>query len=136
MKIEDLYECYPHKKSRVRYHVILVTKYRIKCLNPIKEHIFQAFIECSKHSDIKIHRMNIDKDHIHFIISFPTKYSIDQTIKRLKQFSTNYIYNQCNDFIRKFYWKRKRILWSDSYFCSTIGQISESIVDEYIKNQG
>ena len=136
MKITDLYECYPHKKNRVRYHIILVTKYRRKCLDPIKKYIFQAFSECSKHSDITIHRMNIDADHIHFIISFPTKYSIDQTIRRMKQFSINYIYTHCNDYIRKFYWKSKKILWSDSYFCSTIGQVSESIVDEYIKNQG
>ena len=98
--------------------------------------LIYSFTECSKHSDIKIHRMNIDRDHIHFIISFPTKYSIDQTIRRMKQFSTNYIYTHCNDHIRKFYRKSKRILWSDSYFCSTIGQVSESIVDEYIKNQG
>lgn len=34
MRIDDLYECYPHKKSRVRYHIILVTKYRRKCLDP------------------------------------------------------------------------------------------------------
>ena len=79
--------------------------------------------------------MNIDQDHIHFIISFPTKYSIDQTIRRMKQFSTNHIYTHCNEYIRKFYRKSRRILWSDSYFCSTIGLISESIVDEYIKNQ-
>lgn len=136
MKMDDLYECYPHKKNRVRYHIILVTKYRRKCLDSIRSHVFQAFSECSKHSDIKIHRMNIDQDHIHFIISFPTKYSIDQTIRRMKQFSTNHIYTHCNEYIRKFYLKSRRILWSDSYFCSTIGLISESIVDEYIKNHG
>lgn len=136
MKIDDFIECYPHKKSRLRYHIILVTKYRRRCLNAIRKEVIAAFRDCESKSDIKIHRMNIDKDHIHFIISFPTKYSIDQTIRRLKQFSTNYIYTHCNEHIRHFYWKKKRALWSDSYFCSTIGQVSESIVDEYIKNQG
>ena len=136
MKIDDFIECYPHKKSRLRYHIILVTKYRRRCLNAIRKEVIAAFRDCESKSDIKIHRMNIDKDHIHFIISFPTKYSIDQTIRRLKQFSTNYIYTHCNEHIRHFYRKKKRVLWSDSYFCSTIGQVSESIVDEYIKNQG
>ena len=92
MKIDDFIECYPHKKSRLRYHIVLVTKNRKRCLNAIRKEVIAAFRDCESKSDIKIHRMNIDTDHIHFIISFPTKYSIDQTIRRLKQFSTNYIY--------------------------------------------
>lgn len=134
--IEGIYECYGHNKTRLRYHIILITKYRRECLEPIKNKVLDAFKYTEEHSDIKIHYINTDKDHIHLLISFPPKYSISQTINRLKQCSTNYLYHECYDYLKHFYWRKKKMLWSDSYFCSTIGMISESKVSEYIKNQG
>ena len=80
--------------------------------------------------------MNTDKDHIHMIVSFPPEYSISQTINRLKQCSTNYIYNHEKNYLRQFYYKTKNVLWSHSYFVSTIGYVSDSKVIDYIENQG
>ena len=134
-RVKDIYEYYGHCKTRIRYHIILVTKYRRKCLDPIKELVFESFRYTEQHSDLKIHCMNIDNDHIHLLVSFPPKYSISQTISRLKQCSTNYLYRSNNDYFKRYFWKKKRILWSDSYFCSTIGSISETKVLDYIKNQ-
>lgn len=37
--------------------------------------------------------MEIDKDHIHILVKFPPKYSIEQIVRRMKQISSNYIYN-------------------------------------------
>ena len=82
--------------------------------------------------------MNIDKDHIHLLISFPVDYSISQTINRLKQYTTNYLYRKedtCK-WLKQFYWKKKCMLWTHGYFVSTVGQISEEIVFKYIENQG
>ena len=41
-----------------------------------------------------------------------------------------------NDWLRKFYRSKKRALWTNGYFCSTVGRISEETVFEYIENQG
>ena len=133
--IEDIYDYYNHKSIRIRYHIIFVTKYRRKCLEGIKEQVFNAFREVESKSHIKIHNMNIDKDHIHLLISFPPEYSISQTVNRLKQYTTNYLYRNCNDHMRLYYWNKKRVLWSHSYFCSTLGIIPDKIVNEYINNQ-
>lgn len=133
--IEDIYDHYNHKSIRIRYHIIFVTKYRRKCLEGIKEQVFNAFREVESKSHIKIHNMNIDKNHIHLLISFPPEYSISQTVNRLKQYTTNYLYRNCNDHMRLYYWNKKRVLWSHSYFCSTLGVISDKIVKEYINNQ-
>ena len=82
--------------------------------------------------------MNIDKDHIHLLISFPVDYSISQTVNRLKQITTNYLYSHDSTsiWLKKFYWKKKRMLWTHGYFVSTLGQISEEKVFQYIENQG
>lgn len=38
-------------------------------------------------------------------------------------------------YLKKFYWSNKKKLWSESYFITTIGNVSENKVLEYIKNQ-
>ena len=53
MKIDDFIECYPHKKSRLRYHIILVTKNHKRCLNAIRKEVFAVFRDCESKSDIK-----------------------------------------------------------------------------------
>lgn len=131
----SIYECYGHSKTRLRYHIILTTKYRRSCLRAIKDDVLESFKQCALHSDIKIHLMNLDRNHIHLLISFPPKYSISQTVNRLKQYTTNYLYRTNYDYLKKFYWSNKKKLWSESYFITTIGNVSENKVLEYIKNQ-
>lgn len=123
-------------KTYLRYHIIFVTKHRRKCLDYIRQEVFDAFRHCEEKSHIKIHNMNIDKDHVHLLVSFPVDYSIDQTVKRLKQFTTNYLYSndKIYSWLRNFYWKRKRKLWTNGYFVSTLGQVSEEKVFQYIEN--
>ena len=133
--IKDIYEHYGHKETRLRYHVVLITKYRRKLFH-IEGLLNEALKECESKSHLKIHVTGYDKDHIHLLISIPPQYSISQTIKRIKQFTTNYLYNHCEGYLRSYYWRSKRMLWSDSYFCSTVGSISEHAVRNYILNQG
>ena len=79
--------------------------------------------------------MNLDQDHIHLLISILVEYSISQTVSRLKQMTTTYLYREKNDYMRKFYWKN-RVIWTHRYFCYTIGHISEDIASKYIETQG
>ena len=112
--IKDIYDHYGHKETRLHYHVILVTKYRRKLFH-IEGLLNEALKECESKSHLKIHVTGYDKDHIHLLISIPPQYSISQTIKRIKQFTTNYLYNHCEEYLRSYYWRSKRMLWSDSY---------------------
>lgn len=135
--IENIdYKKYKHCKSHLRYHIIFVTKYRRKCLDQIRDYVFEAFRYVESNSEFRILNMNLDKDHIHLLVTFPAKYGVGQTISRLKQMSTNYLYSKCEKWLRKFYWTKKRLLWTHGYYVSTLGQISENVVWKYIDNQG
>ena len=136
MKIDGVYEHYGHKKTRLRYHIILVTKHRKKQLDGIKDNVFESFRSVEQNSDIKIHYMNLDKDLIHLMISFPPNYSLLQAVNRLKQGTLNYLYKYNNDYLRRYYSSKKRKLWSNDFFASTVSTISESKVHDYIKNRG
>ena len=45
------------------------------------------------------------------------------------------IWDKEENHLRQFYRKDKK-LWTDGYFCSTIGEVSEEIIKKYIENQG
>lgn len=82
--------------------------------------------------------MNLEKDHIHFLITWKPSLSITQVVSRMKQISTNYIYKNeiAKEHLKKFYWGKKKKLWTGGYFVSTIGEVSEKTLKEYIEKQG
>ena len=135
-KYDLKYESFNNAKTRLRYHIIFSTKFRRKCLNDIRDIVLESFRYAESKSHFKILVMELDNDHIHFLVSFPPAYSIEQTVRRMKQISTNYVYERCDDYLKQFYWKNKRLLWTHGYFCSTIGEVSEQTVKHYIENQG
>ena len=130
------YESLNNAKTRLRYHIIFSTKFRRKCLNEIRDIVLVSFRYAESISHFRILVMELDNDHIHFLVSFPPAYSIEQTVRRMKMISTNYVYERCENYLKKFYWKDKRLLWTHGYFCSTIGEVSEQTVKHYIENQG
>lgn len=124
-----------HAKTHLRYHIIFSTKYRKRCLNQIHDSVIEAFKKSETNSHYKILIMELDKDHIHLLITFKPFLSISQVVRRLKQLTTRYIWDQNENFLKKFYYKNK-VLWTHGYFCSTIGEVSEATIKKYIENQG
>lgn len=61
-------------------------------MNEIRQDIFDTFRYVESKSHITIYNMNLDNDHIHVLLSFPPDYSLSQTVNRLKQMTTNYLY--------------------------------------------
>ena len=85
--------------------------------------------------DFKILEMEVDKDHIHFMVETEPKISPLMIVRVLKQQSTINIWKTNKDYLRKHYWY-KNIFWTDGYFVSTIGEVSSETLRKYIENQG
>jgi putative transposase len=135
MKTDERFESIAHAKTRLRYHIIFSTKYRRKCLEAVKEDVFASFKYAEEKSDFKILIMNLEDDHIHFLLKFKPALSIMQVVSRMKQLSNWYLWQKQGTHFKKYFWKKKKI-WSGGYFASTIGEVSEMNILEYIKNQG
>lgn len=116
-------------------HVILVCKYRKPLLNDnnISNLIKQFSLEIMSKWNIKIKYMETDKDHIHYLLDIPPKYSISKIISVLKSYTTYYIWKSYD--LSNHFWKRK-IFWTSGYFSSSIGNVSEENIKKYIENQG
>lgn len=139
MYICGMKENYNHENRHKYYlkcHLIFCIKYRRMILKgEFDDNIKAIFQSIADNSDFYIDIMVTDKDHIHFLISYPLKLSVTSIVRKLKQESTVFSWRLYGSMLRKYFWKEKT-LWSDGYFVCSIGEANPNTIIEYIKNQG
>lgn len=123
-----------HSVYRCEYHIVWIPRYRYEILvDGVAEYLEIKLDEVRKyHPEIEYLEKNIQKDHIHLLVSFPPKYSISEVVGIIKQNTGRELKNKF-DFIRRTYYGRGGI-WSVGYFVSTVG-LDEKIIRNYIKYQ-
>ena len=129
------YKSKNHSKFILTYHIIFTCKYRKKLLIKYGEDVKQIMYDISKKYDFDIKEMEVDKDHIHMMISSVPKISPLQIVRVLKQQSTIQMWRRYSSELKKQYWN-ENTFWTDGYFCSTIGEVSSKTLKHYIQNQG
>ena len=129
------YKSKNHSKFILTYHIIFTYKYRKKLLIKYGEDVKQIMYDISKKYDFDIKEMEVDKNHIHMMISSAPKISPLQIVRVLKQQSTIQMWRRYASELKKQYWK-ENTFWTDGYFCSTIGEVSSKTLKHYIQNQG
>ena len=87
----------------------------------------------SDFSDFDIEVMETDKDHIHMMIRSEPKLSSLQIVRRLKQMSTTAIWK--GNYLRHMFY-RENTFWTDGYFVSSVGNVSQETIRKYVENQG
>lgn len=134
-KLNKNYKSKNHSKFILTYHIIFVCKYMKKLLIKYGEDVKQIMYDISKRYDFDIKEMEVDKDHIHMMISSAPKISPLQIVRVLKQQYTIQMWRRYASELKKQYWK-ENTFWTDGYFCSTIGEVSSKTLKHYIQNQG
>ena len=61
--------------------------------------------------------------------------SISKAVSLIKSYTTYHIWKKYSKYLSKEFWK-ERTFWTDGYFVSTIGNVSEQTLHTYIENQG
>ena len=118
-------------------HLIFVCKYRKNLLISLGTNMRQLMFDIAEENDFDIIEMELDKNHIHLLISYNPTQSILEIVRLLKQISTYRIWrmNDNHCFLQKHFWK-EHTFWSDGYFACSIGNVSKEIIEKYIQNQG
>ena len=124
-------------KFLLQYHIIFVCKYRKKLF--LLKHIFYDIknfsIDICNKNNLLIKYMETDNDHIHYMIETTPNISIFKIVKLIKSYTTYHIWRKHYKYLRKYFWKEKTF-WADGYFATSIGNVSEKVLKEYIENQG
>ena len=101
----------------------------------VSKFLKELFVKISEKSDFKIQTMEVDEDHIHFLIESSPSFSVVQIVRKLKQESVFGLWKEFESLLSKIYWN-ERTFWTDGYFVSTTGDVSSETVRKYIENQG
>ena len=114
-----------------KYHVVFCPKYRRKVLvNGVDIRLKELIKLICVEIQVDVIEMEIKPDHVHLLLEVDPQFGIHKAVKTIKG-KTSRILRQ------EFPWLRSRIptLWTNSYFCSTVGGAPMSIVKQYIENQ-
>ena len=123
-----------HSVYKLTYHIVLVTKYRHKCIsddifNYMKQHINRVVSDWGGSLD----EINHDFDHIHMLLSLPPQQAPSRAVCSIKTVTSRMLRKEFNDYLLKFYWKDS--FWSDSYLVLTVGGATIDVVKSYIEDQ-
>lgn len=135
--MDTKYRSKGHCKFLLRYHLILVCKYRLKLMSAsnISSDIKKLSEQIAKKHNVDIWYLESDKDHIHYMIEVEPNTNLVNFVKTLKSYTTYHIWKKYPNYLRKCFWK-ERTFWSDGYFIASIGEVSSDTLKEYIENQG
>lgn len=114
-----------------KYHIVFCHKYRRKVLvNGVDTRLKELVNSICEELQVDIIEMEIMPDYVHILLGVDPQFGIHKAVKTIKG-TTSRILRQ------EFPWLRSQIptLWTNSYFCSTIGGAPLSVIKQYIENQ-
>ena len=131
MATKDRYTTSSHCIYNLGYHIIWCPKYRRKVLvNGIDERLKELLNEKAAAIEITIEKMEVMPDHVHLFVKGRPSIPVQYIVNQLKGYTSVILR-------REFPKLKSRLptLWTRSYYCETIGHISENAIIRYIEDQ-
>ena len=122
-----------HVIYRSTYHIVWTPKYRFRVLEGLVKELLQHDIQMLlEWKSCEMIEMNIQKDHVHLIVSVPPKISISQLMGILEGKTAIKIFKSYPQLRTKPYWGNH--FWSKGYCVDKIG-LDEDKIKKYLKYQ-
>ena len=118
----------------INYHMVWSVKYRRKILTPeVEAYLKQLVQEIAQSKGFTVQLFECgEQDHIHCFVTAPPKLSVTDIVKYLKGITGRKLFETYPDLKSKL-WRGE--LWNHSYYCETIGSVSEENIKRYIEHQ-
>lgn len=114
-----------------QFHIIFCPKYRRKVLvHGADVRLKEILYETAAENDIVLKSVEVMPDHVHLFIEIDPRQPVHMAVRALKGRSSRLLREE-------FPWLKSKLpsLWTRSYFCCTIGHISEDTIQQYIVAQ-
>ena len=118
-------------KYKSNNNIVYSCKYRRKVLvNGVDTRLKELVKSICHDIQIDVWEMEIMSDHVHLLLEVDPQFGIHKAVKTIKGKSSRVLRQE-------FPWLKSRLptLWTNSYFCSTVGGSPIAIVKQYIENQ-
>jgi len=115
----------------LKFHVVWCPKYRRQVLTGAVEARLAGLIrEAAALREMTVHALEVMPDHVHLFIETDPRWAPAEFIGKIKA-NTSRVLRMEFPHLRS----RLPTLWSRSYFCATVGAVSEETIRHYIEAQ-
>ena len=121
-----------HTKWLCKYHVVFTPKYRRKIIYAqYRESLIEIFQRLCKFKGVEIIEGHMMLDHVHLLLSIPTRIAVSDFMGYLKGKSALMMFDNHANLKYKF---GNRHFWAEGYYVSTVG-LNEATIKKYIQDQ-
>ena len=121
-----------HTRWKCQYHIVFIPKYRRKVMyGKVRGDISEIIKILCRYKKVEIVEGAVCLDHVHICVSIPPKIAISEFMGYLKGKSALMIFDKHPELGNKF----ERDFWARGYYVSTIGNVDEATIKNYIKEQ-
>ena len=121
-----------HTRWKCQYHIVFIPKYRRKVMyGKVRGDIREIIKIMCRYKKVEIVEGAVCLDHVHICVSIPPKIAISEFMGYLKGKSALMIFDKHPELGNKF----ERDFWARGYYVSTIGNVDEATIKNYIKEQ-
>lgn len=115
----------------LKYHCVWCPKYRRPVLtDAVETRLAELIREAAAMREMTVHALEIMPDHVHLFVETDPRWAPAEFVGKFKANTSRVLRTE-------FPHLRSRLptLWSRSYFCATVGAVSEATIRRYIEAQ-
>ena len=128
------YRTSAHTRFDIKYHFVWITKYRKPVLtSPVGIRLRELVREICRTNEIEILQGHVSRDHVHILVSAPPNMSASKIMQYIKGKSSRKLMMEFRH-LNKQFWGRH--MWARGYFVATSGNVTDEVIQEYIRLQG
>lgn len=123
-----------HSVYNLKYHLVIVTKYRkwvlvgevCERLLVLTKMVFEQYWNCT------IETMETDGDHIHILFEAPPQVQLSKLVGNYKTVTSRLLKKEFPG-LKNELWKE--MFWNRSYYIGSVGTVDTSVIHDYIECQ-
>ena len=121
-----------HTRWKCQYHIVFIPKYRRKVMyGKVRADVREIIKTLCRYKKVEIIEGAVCMDHVHLCVSIAPKIAISEFMGYLKGKSALMVFDKHPELGNKF----ERDFWARGYYVSTIGNVDEATIKNYIKEQ-
>jgi len=115
----------------LKYHVVWCPKYRLPVLvGAIETDLKALLLEKAAALHAAILSLEVMPDHVHLVVESDPTLAVQFLVNQFKGYTSRVLRQKYPSLV-----SRMPSLWSRSYYCATVGHVSEETVRRYIEAQ-
>ena len=128
------YRTSAHTRFDVKYHFVWTTKYRKGLLTgQVALRLRDLVREVCRTHEIEILQGHVGKEHVHILVSAPPNMSASKIMQYVKGKTSRKLMMEFRH-LNQVFWGRH--MWARGFFVATSGNVTDEVIQEYIRLQG